>query len=252
MKRKLAKKVIFYLSIILANPIISFAQKEGGSNVLSPGQIWNEIAISQQTSTKFVTQLDLQWSGSDDIKGGFNLGKYNINYGARIWQHYYPKPHIKLSGFVGYWINPDQPEINQVKNEEYRLAIQGQYLIRKEKIYFYNRARYEARYFIPDLSNGNLMEHRLRYMPKLLYVINKPSLQKSAVYGLLSNELFMTIHEGYFWDQNRLTAGLGFYFNDHLTLELAYVNRFISKQSASNEFTHALSVSLGINDLFGK
>lgn len=232
-------------------PFFVFAQKEGGSNVLSPGQLWNEIAIAQHTSDKFVTQLDLQWSGSNDVTGGINIAKYTINYGARVWQHVYVKPSIKLSGFVGYWFNPQVPEIKQNENTEFRFALQGQHLKQWSRFSLYNRCRYERRWLQTDITSENKIENRIRYMPKILVGLNSNYVQAKSSYLILSDELFMKINEGNFIDQNRLTAGFGYCFNNHVSLEIAYVNRFISNQNAANEFTHALSISLGINDLFG-
>ncbi|OYU96385.1 MAG: hypothetical protein CFE21_08285 [Bacteroidetes bacterium B1(2017)] len=240
-------KYLVNIGLFLILPAGLLAQSEGGSNVLSPGQLWNEIAISQHTSQKFVTQVDLQWSGSNDVTGGLNIGKYTINYGARVWEHYYLKPNLKLSAFLGYWVNPNVFEINQRENTEARLALQGQYLFQRNRYSFYNRLRYERRAL---QAVGSSIENRFRYMPKLLIGLNTSNLQAKTVYAILSDEVFMKVNAGNFIDQNRFTAGLGYYFNDYVTLEIAYVNRFVSNQNASNEFMHAASISLGISDVF--
>jgi hypothetical protein len=243
------RRCLLYFGLILGFPLGILAQKEGGRNVLSPGQIWNEVAITQQTGKRFVSQLDLQWSGSSDVQGGLNISKHTINYGGRVWQHYYPNPNLKLSGFLGYWFSPNTPEINQMENTEVRLALQAQHVKRWSRYSFYNRIRYERRVLTPP-NNGNDIENRFRYMPKLFIGLNHEVIDAGTFYGILSDEIFMKMGNSNFLDQNRLTLGIGYCLNKHMSLELAYVNRFISNQNAANEFTQAISISVGINDLF--
>jgi hypothetical protein len=247
-KQTTMKPSSYFFFIFLSFGFYAQAQSDGGGSYLAPAQFWGEVVLTQPFAKKWVSQLDLQYNTSNDQTKNYQILEHTVNYGGRIWAHYYYKPNIKISTTFGAWINTEVPEIKQKADVEYRTGIQFQHYIKRGRATIYNRFRWEDR-FISLLGENNFSHtSRFRYMPKLFVSVNSKSIREKSLYWILSNEFLFNVNKGSFLDQNRICTGFGYCFTDNISLELTYVNRFNNSSSSPNEFTQALSASISFNN----
>jgi hypothetical protein len=75
-----------------------------------------------------------------------------------------------------------------------------------------------------------LFQNRSRYRAQLKLALNKPKIDPGTLYALASDEIFMSYGENVaanIFNQNRLYGGLGYQFNDALTVEASYLNQIV-------------------------
>ena len=75
------------------------------------------------------------------------------------------------------------------------------------------------RYRIEERFMADNVNVRFRYYLLLNLAINKPSIQKGAIYASLYNEIFLNTKAPVF-DRNRIYAGLGYVVNNNFRFEL--------------------------------
>lgn len=238
----------FYLYFFVLCPFLGFSQAGNVGNIVTPGQLWNEISFNQGLNKKMVVDLSLQFSTSDNLKGDNHYGRYPIDIGSRAWLHYYFKPKIKLSASVGYWRNLEIPDLNQKPSSDYKIGLQFQHFITHDRLTFYNRVRLDERLRVFKSPNDIQSLTSFIYMPKLFVALNGKSIRSHTYYFIISDEIFFHINQGKFIDQNRITSGFGYCFTDDITLEATYINKVVNQPELENERTNILSFSLSFNN----
>jgi hypothetical protein len=89
-------------------------------------------------------------------------------------------------------------------------------------------------------------------MLKFVYPISIFKLKEDALYGIVSEEIFLktkgstTGNESF--DRNRLTLGFGYSFTDHFQIELSYMNEYLPRDT-NDKMYNSISTSLIFNDL---
>jgi hypothetical protein len=107
---------------------------------------------------------------------------------------------------------------------------------------FTSRSRFEQRFMNqPDTA------YRFRQLFKLSY-----PLSFAPDFSLVgSDELFVnvnttgTVYSGF--EQNRVFAGLGYNFDEHIKAEIGYMNQYIRRVERADRMTHILSLNLLLN-----
>jgi Protein of unknown function (DUF2490) len=234
---------LFFLVLFII-PIVSFSQIE------KDYQFSNDFQFNAVIGKKTATEFDLAQGFTSEINTSNPFHKIS-QISGRIWIHYYLNPKWKLSGFTAYYYNQDVPEITQKKSSEIRIAFQGIYYFIKEKYTLSNRIRVEDR--LMGNGNNNIdIVFRFREMIKLVYPISILKLKENALYGIVSEEIFLktkgstTGNESF--DRNRLTLGFGYSFTDHFQIELSYMNEYLPRDS-NDKIYNSISTSLIFNDL---
>ncbi|MEP2348900.1 MAG: DUF2490 domain-containing protein, partial [Algoriphagus sp.] len=132
-----------------------------------------------------------------------------------------------------------EDNINIIENRIYQEALIPQKL--GGRFYLTHRFRYEQRW-IEDLD----MRTRYRYNLFINVPLNKPSLEKKAVYLALYNEIFINGEREVdantsvpFFDRNRTYLGLGYGLRDNLRLQSGWM-----KQTTNNWAKGQLQFSL--------
>lgn len=108
------------------------------------------------------------------------------------------------------------------------------------RVKFENRFRIEQRWVNNDYNN------RLRYRLMLFIPINKPSIEKGAVFVGIYNELFVNTASEFF-DRNRLYGALGYQLSMSSNFQLGML-----QQQVGNIGKWHLQVALGFNPEFKK
>ncbi len=139
-----------------------------------------------------------------------------------------------------------------VKNAfpEHRIWEQAQFKTELGKFNIFNRYRLEQR-FIGDASTGQFkpsrFENRVRYMVRI-----KKSIGKKC-YANIFDEIFINFGKNVgrnIFDQNRLGANVGYKFNEHLAVELGYLNQTLQLRTLNSsnqnklEFNHTPTLSI--------
>lgn len=153
---------------------------------------------------------------------------YALNSNASLW--------------LGYAYAPTMEPFTTDSFNEQRLWQQFLWSDKASIGNYSSRTRFEERFIgQPDTA------YRFRQMFKLAYPL--PFAQDFSLVGW--DEVFVnlnntgTVHAGL--DQNRLFAGLGYNFDEHIRTELGYMNQYIQKSEAADRISHILSLSLFLN-----
>jgi hypothetical protein len=234
---------LFFLGLFLV-PLVSFSQIE------KDNQFSNDFQFNAVIGKKTTTEFDFAQGFTSEINASNPFHKIS-QLSGRFWIHYYLNTKWKLSGFMAYYYNHDVPEITQKKSSEVRIGFQGIYYFVKKDYTLSNRIRIEDRL----LGNGNKnidIVFRFREMLKLVYPISIIKLKEDALYGIVSEEIFLktkgatTGKESF--DRNRLTIGFGYNFTKQFQIELSYMNEYLPRDT-NDKMYNSISTSLIFNDL---
>lgn len=87
-----------------------------------------------------------------------------------------------------------------------------------------HRYRFEQRFLQDDFKM------RFRYLLLLNIPINKKTMEKTAVYASLSNEIFINTEQNHY-DRDRVYGGIGYCFNKNFKMEVGLMSQLLSTNS---------------------
>jgi hypothetical protein len=87
-----------------------------------------------------------------------------------------------------------------------------------------HRYRFEQRFLQDDFKM------RFRYLLLLNIPINKKTMEKTAVYVSLSNEIFINTERNHY-DRDRVYGGIGYCFNKNFKMEVGLMSQLLSSNS---------------------
>lgn len=241
-----------YILLLLLTPQLLYAQAEGNERIESPGQLWNEALFSHPVNRKWVAKTDLFWSLSSTQASSWQIWQKTINVGIRPGAHYFLKPNIRITPMLGLWLSPEQTELKQKQEIEIRPTLDGQVFKRMDRFTFFLRLRYESRFIKKEEADHFSHNYRIRLMPKAFLAINSKTIRKKTLYVILADELFFTGNTSRWVDQNRITLGAGYCFNNNITLETTYISRLTYQSAPAINHTPILSLSLMVNNFLHK
>ncbi|TBX69587.1 DUF2490 domain-containing protein [Flavobacterium silvisoli] len=98
------------------------------------------------------------------------------------------------------------------------------------------------------VSMGSNYQNRLRYFNRNLFHIANLKATDEEIYAVLQNEIFINLGDNKVnsnvFDQNRFLIGLGLNYNNHIRLELGYMNHFVNSNAKVDTMNHTVSISL--------
>jgi hypothetical protein len=98
------------------------------------------------------------------------------------------------------------------------------------------------------VSTGSNYQNRLRYLNRNLFHITNLKATDEEIYAVLQNEVFITVGDNKvnsnIFDQNRFLIGLGLNYNNHIRLEVGYMNHFVNANAKADVMNHTVSISL--------
>jgi hypothetical protein len=153
---------------------------------------------------------------------------YALNENASLW--------------LGYAFVPTMEPFTTQDFNEHRIWQQFLWTDKTFLGTFTSRSRFEERFINqPDTA------YRFRQLFKLSY-----PLSFAPNFSLVgSDELFInvnttgTVYSGF--EQNRVFAGLGYNFDEHIKAEVGYMNQYIRRVERADRISHILSVNLLLN-----
>lgn len=234
----------FYIFLFITISLNQYAQ----TNELN--QFWNEYAFTKDLRQQWALELNIGLTTSstaDDNDIFYNLTQV---YG-RGWVHYRPDARWKTSFFYAYYYNKNVPELNQRETPEYRMAVQGIYRLLKEgKCKLNLRGRFEDRHLHNEDGYYEAVM-RFRFQFKTVYYFTNNENTKDAFYSFISDELFFKtksqVSGPNFFDRNRATIGLGYFFTDNIQVEVSYANEIMPREPV-NQLVNAFQLNVTFND----
>ncbi|MXV51161.1 DUF2490 domain-containing protein [Pedobacter sp. HMF7647] len=214
-------------------------------------QFWNEFSFTHPINAKWSNELNVgdTWTGVPSHNTFFaSLGQVYV----RDWIHFTPSDKWKVSAFLAYFYNRDVPELEKSKTPEWRYSVQATYYFHRERYTLNTRLRFEDRHI---RSSDSIFEavNRIRAQLKYIYPINKPVIEKNAIYLIASDELFFknksNISGPELFDRNRLTVGLGYALDDDFQLELTYANEWLPRKE-NDQLYNALQFNVVLTRFF--
>lgn len=101
----------------------------------------------------------------------------------------------------------------------------------------------EHRYRTEQRWVNSVYRNRFRYRLNALVPFNKKKIEKHAIYGNVSEEIFMTDKKPYF-ERNRLFGGLGYVFTDLFTLQAGILRQYDYRLTGTSYGKNYLQMSL--------
>jgi len=206
------KMKLAILAMMLMLPIISFGQDSnlgnwliyiGNKKIDSIWNIHNEVQYRNYNAIGDLEQLLLRTG----------LG-FNVNPNTNVLLGY---GYILSENYIG-------DSDDKVKVNEHRIFQQFTTKQNVGKIKLGHRYRFEQRFVESDFKL------RFRYFLSLNIPLGHNKSGNSPFYISMYNEIFLNSKSAIF-DRNRVYGGLGYSFNDHVRLELGYMNQFFESDS---------------------
>lgn len=241
----MVKKISFCVCLILW--VVWTAIGQGtAKTIIHSDQAWLGLFFQAKVSKRWGAWLDLHQRTTDDF-----VDRLNFSF-IRPGLVYYLNKDVRLIGGYGYaWFYKRPQDLGGL--HEHR--IWQQIWWRQEYSWFgsVQWIRLEQR-FVQKLENGEPISDyrynwRIRYNYSMSIPLNSKKIQPRTWSIALQDELFINfgsqIVYNYF-DQNRLFAGLGYQFSQHLGASLGYA--YIFQQTArGNVFQSVNCIRLFVN-----
>ena len=211
-KKSFIQKAIFMMAFVLS--LRAGAQTPGLGT-------WNVIS-SKFTFTKKWSLLAEAQVRSQKIIHDFNYYEYKAGVGYN-----FPKS-VSVLFAIGHYgtFQPDGDFKKPYVNDEFRMWEQFVLTNNIGIVKIEHRYRIEQRF----TSNAGY-RNRFRYRINALVPFNNKVIKSKTWYSCIFNEVFVTNEAPYF-EQNRIFLGLGYQFNERVTVLAGFLNRF--DQSISN------------------
>ena len=226
-------KLIFSLASLLFS-VILFAQNNRQSDFNNIN--WVQAFVTKKISPKTDWLIEYQWRRTNGLKD-WQQGLF------RTAVQYKPNSNFALA--IGYaqaetFSYGDFPIASNGTFPEHRIFEQAIIKQNINKLSISNRFRIEQRW-LGKVEAGTNREieswtflHRFRYLLKLQYPFNK------KMYGWLGNEIFIGAGKNLgvnIFDQNRIHAAIGYKINNHINIELGYINQTLQQGRMVNNKT---------------
>jgi hypothetical protein len=241
------KKPVFIIPFI----IISFFGKLCAQNTTN--QFFHELQFTRPLADKWVLEIDFGLTFTSTPTNKSPFVKFNQN-SHRLLMHYYASNRWKLTFCTSYYNNAKIEAIEQIRNQELRIAPQGIYYLLKEKMKLSTRMLFEIR-FIENLYHHFEDFYRYRQQIKYLKPFRNESTNDAQWYFFTSEELIFYFQNKpntfITFDRNRFNIGLGKTFTDDFQLEIAYINEYLPR-SEQTEIYHQIALSFTFNNLYRK
>lgn len=123
---------------------------------------------------------------------------------------------------------------DKLSREEWRGWEETQFKHQWKRLYSTNRLRFEQRNFHYLSTGKNDYTNRIRIRAQLQIPLNKKTMDNNTLFFVLADELFFEFGKNitYNFNHNRAITGLGFKFNDDITINLFYTSIYTQKNSA--------------------
>jgi hypothetical protein len=202
--------------------LIGFSQHSFGQEKDQTGAWYMYFWSTKFKESGFGFQGDVQYRN-------WNLGGDLEQLLLRAGPTYTPKEtNIKFTLGYGYVLSGGYTLENNSTSAEHRIY-QEALLPHKigSRVYLTHRMRFEQRFV-----ESQDFRMRLRYNLFLNLPLNKPNLEKGAIYLALYNELFINTSKNIgqgktvsLFDRNRLYGAIGYHILDHLKVQLGYMHQ---------------------------
>lgn len=238
---------------------------------------WTDLNISGKIAGKFSWQLENQHRRQDQ-QGDYNPATttgnpyHNLNQHIfRPYIHYQMSPLVRFSLMPLGWIGTNRFVNGEVAAFFPELRVSPQVILSQQlnRLRIDHRLRYEFRWlganepidsksflYGGDFSNS-LFKKRFRYQIKGSMPLGKEKMEDKTWYLQAYNELMINMGENVpnlnIFDQNRVLIGLGYRINQHLTVEMGYMQqsvfRFNNVAKNNVELNNILQVNLAISNI---
>jgi Protein of unknown function (DUF2490) len=191
-------------------------------------QLWFQYFNQTRISEKWGLWFDMGYRTKDNFTEGTSTLL------ARIGAIYYLNKETRLMGgyafFNGY---PLEASID-ITQPEHRLWQQVQFQKEFSKLSLSNTVRFEQRWrrtiSAPDqYGDGYNFNYRLRFGINLQYPLRYKKLEKGDLSVVAGDEVMLNFGQQIVYnylDQNRIWAGLRYYFNSNNNLTVLYMNSY--------------------------
>ncbi len=192
---------------------------------------WNVLNVKKNFNEKWFAFGELQ-GRSQKLYNDFFYHEYKGGVGYNV--------HKSFSIIVaaGQYVTYDPTDnFDSVIQSEFRFWQQFTFTNEINRVEIEHRYRAEQRWINDDYRN------RFRYRLNITIPLNKPKVEKGAVFTSIANEIFLTDNPPYF-ERNRFFAVVGYAFTDLFTLQAGWLNQFDYRLTGNSTKKNYLQTSL--------
>jgi hypothetical protein len=191
-------------------------------------QFWFQYFNQTRISEKWGLWFDVGYRTKDNFTEGTSTLL------ARIGAIYYLNKEVRLMGGYAFFNAYPLESSIEIAQPEHRLWQQVQFQKEYPKLTLTNTVRFEQRWrqkiIAPDkLDDEFNFNYRLRFGINLQYPLRHKKLEKGDLSLMGGNEVMLNLGKQIvynYFDQNRIWAGLRYYFNANNNLTVVYMNSF--------------------------
>lgn len=212
----------------------AFIIKSQNTRIIDYNSIgWYNIFVTKKINQKWSAHLEYQWRRDEYLlHGQQSLLRLGINYKinqkltARFgygWIETYPYGSINLQA-TGKTFTEHRAFQALLSNDQMGLLeIQHRLMLEQRWIGRYTKADI-------NIEDDYVFINRMRYMLRLQMPLGKKQIDDNTFYAALYDEIFIqfgkNVQENIF-DQNRLSALIGYKLNKYFKLEIGYLNQSV-------------------------
>ncbi len=194
---------------------------------------WYNVFVTKKISDKWSTHLEYQWRRDEFVfHGQQSLLRVGINYKVnqkmttRIgygWIETYPYGSINIQAAGKTFTEHRAFQAILLNDQMGILEIQHRLMLEQRWIGIYTK---------PDINieDDYVYVNRMRYMLRIQIPLGKKLIEDKTFYAGMYDEIFIQFGENAqenIFDQNRLSALIGYKLNKYFKLELGYLNQSV-------------------------
>ena len=242
----------------------SFAANAQNSRLNDDNSIgWYQLTANHKLSKKWSAQVEYQWR-----RTGFITGWQQSVLRPAVNYHALPNVQLQLAACWAQTYNYGEIPVNSLGKEfpEYRIHEQVllsqdiarfslQYRLRLEQRWI---AKYNAKE--SEQPDSYVYANRFRYMMRAQSPLQGKTLDDHEFYGYGWDELLIAFGKNVgenIFDQNRISAGIGYRLNKHLRAEAGYIGQWLQLGREVNnrnvlQYNNGFVISVSVNTGNGK
>jgi len=250
-KKFFAFSLLFLLTIQSIGQITKFTGENGSKTVTENSVVWLAWLSRARVSDKFSVHLDASYRTIDFME-------HTFQWVGRVGAIYHLPKDVTLSGGISAFWHYQYPS-NAEPYHRFEYRPWEEIMIPQEmgKLELNHRFRFEQR-FNKNVVNNEVQDDfvynlRSRYRIQAQYPLGKKSIRTpGSIFIYFSEEIFINsgINIVYnFFDQNRISLGLGHRFSKSLQLQAGYMNIY-SQRTSGNRFEEIHTLVIGLQTQF--
>lgn len=241
----------FIISVFLSSlSVCLFGQER--KEVYNHAVFWHKTEVNEMFNDKWGAGIDFIYRTKSEMDENSIHNMFDSHHRTSIrgWVHYQLSKTSRLSFAPMAYFHTNEyvgKETDRLREPFHELRTTFQFFHHHkhlgERLMHTWRYRYEWRWMEQQNQPDYRFFHRIRFMYRARFMLNSDSFyQNNTLYAVAFNEIGINFGENVvlnIFNQNRISAGLGFRFMNAVRAEARYIHRFRTRGATGYEFDQA-------------